>query len=148
MGDVENKKGTYNDDRDYTVLDIAREKHRAEVVSVLERFTDNPTLTGRKSGRNSTSQVFFLFPFSFLNKIETSLERFLGVQGGLSVCASTTPGTFTDSAEVTYLSLTDCGLTTVPDKIGLNFFFSFYFFSFDSDSLELQPPLSMWLNLT
>ena len=54
---------------------------------------------GRKSERNSTSQVFLLFPFSFsffifsfffflffVNQIETSLERFLGVQGGLSMC--------------------------------------------------------------
>ena len=68
------------------------------------------------------------FLFSFVNKIETSLERYLGVQGGLSVCASTVHETFTDPAEVTYLSLADCGLTTVPNKFGLDFL---PFFSFD-----------------
>ena len=49
-------------------------------------------------------------------KIETSLERFLGV--GLSLCASTVPETFIDPVEVTHLSLADGELTAVPEKIG------------------------------
>jgi len=96
---------------------------------------------------SSTGFLFFVLLFipQFLNEAlsvaETSLERFLGV-GSLSLCASTVPETFVDPAEVTYLSLADCGLTTVPEKIGLDFLLSF-FFSIDSDSLELQPLLSM-----
>ena len=43
------------------------------------------------------------------------------------MCAITAPETFTDPAEVTYLSLADCRLITLPDKIG---WFSPSFFPF------------------
>jgi len=46
LGDFQNKKGKcpWSDD-DYTALEIARDYKRTEVVSLLERFMANPTLT-------------------------------------------------------------------------------------------------------
>ena len=126
LGDISNKKGNWNG-KEYAALDIARERNKTEVVSLLERFMANPTLTRREIRKKLNFTGLSLFPFhfifvfififgsvclifhfSFVNKIETSLERFLGVQGGLSVCASSVPLTFTDPAEVTFLSLADC----------------------------------------
>jgi len=49
--------------------------------------------------------------------IDSDLEKYLGAQ--LSSCALSTPSTFANPAEVTSLSLADCRLTVVPDKIGL-----------------------------
>ena len=47
LGDIENKKvQELGGGEDYTALEIAREfKNKTEVVSVLERFIANPTLT-------------------------------------------------------------------------------------------------------
>ena len=42
LGDVKNKKGKWGG-KDYTALEIAREKNKTEVVSLLERFIANPT---------------------------------------------------------------------------------------------------------
>ena len=68
--------------------------------------------------------------FVLLQFLETSLGRFLGVDG-LSLCASTVPETFNDPAEVTYLSLADCALPGVPDKIGsVSSLFLFFFLLF------------------
>ena len=44
LGDIENKKGKVDYGNNYTVLEIARE-NKTEVVSVLERFLDNPAQT-------------------------------------------------------------------------------------------------------
>jgi len=46
LGDIKNKKGTcWGGNEYYTALEIARDFERTEVVSVLERFIDNPALT-------------------------------------------------------------------------------------------------------
>jgi len=45
IGDIKNKKGRKWDGTDYTPLEMAREYEMTEVVSVLEGFIDNPTLT-------------------------------------------------------------------------------------------------------
>jgi len=46
LGDIKNKKAKYFDDgNDYTALDIARWAERSQVVSLLERFIADPTLT-------------------------------------------------------------------------------------------------------
>ena len=46
LGDVMNKKGkSVQDYKDYTALEIAREKSKTEVVSLLERFITNPAQT-------------------------------------------------------------------------------------------------------
>jgi len=50
LGDIENKKGKNWDDREYTALEIARKNQRSEVVSVLEKFMTNPTLTRLELG--------------------------------------------------------------------------------------------------
>ena len=47
LGDIENKTGKNWDDegwKDYTALEIAREKNKTEVISLLERFLANPAL--------------------------------------------------------------------------------------------------------
>jgi len=44
LGDVKNKKGTWWD-VEYTTLDIARENHMDEVMSLLERFINDPAQT-------------------------------------------------------------------------------------------------------
>ena len=44
LGDVKNKKGKWGH-QDYTALEVAREYHNTEVVSLLERFLANPTQT-------------------------------------------------------------------------------------------------------
>ena len=46
LGDIENKKGNYwGDDKEYTALEIARERNKTKVVSLLERFMANPAHT-------------------------------------------------------------------------------------------------------
>ena len=46
LGDIENKKGKpWAGGKDYTALEIARERNKTEAVSVLERFLANPTQT-------------------------------------------------------------------------------------------------------
>ena len=45
LGDIENKIGKHCDGKNYTALEIARKHRRTKVVSVLERFLANPTLT-------------------------------------------------------------------------------------------------------
>ena len=46
LGDVENERGKeLHGGREFTALEIARDRHKTEVVSVLERFLANPALT-------------------------------------------------------------------------------------------------------
>ena len=45
LGNIKNKIGKYGDGKDYTALEIARSRGGTEVVSLLERFMANPTLT-------------------------------------------------------------------------------------------------------
>jgi len=47
LRDIGLTKGSY-EGKEYTALDIARERKRAEVMSVLERFTANPAQTRHK----------------------------------------------------------------------------------------------------
>ena len=63
LGDIRNKKGKF-DGKEYTALEIARERNKTESVSVLERFEAKPSLT-RQEIRNSTSQGLFCFHFHF-----------------------------------------------------------------------------------
>jgi len=51
---------------------------------------------------------------------ETWLESQLGMS--LSICSKCFPGETQDPTEITTLNLSDCGLTSLPDKIGLPFF--------------------------
>jgi len=44
LGDIENKKGKWFA-REYTALEIARERRNTEVVSLLEKFIANPSQT-------------------------------------------------------------------------------------------------------
>ena len=44
LGDL-NKKGRHWEGNDSTALEIAREKYRAAIVAILERFLANPQLT-------------------------------------------------------------------------------------------------------
>jgi len=71
---------------------------------------------------------------------------------GLPLFCKTIPVDAHNPAEITALILADCGLTTVPEGIGLTLFFSFSFsFIFYSlfSLLDLfQLPLSMSLSLT
>jgi len=67
-------------------------------------------------------------------EIEISLVRFFGE--ALPLCAYTVSETFTDPVEVTYWSMADCGLTTVPGKIGSTFLSFFLFFFEHSVSLS------------
>ena len=85
----------------------------------------------RKSDGDLRSKVCGWFLSVLLNllsfifgKVETLLENFFGI--GLPSCAFTLPETFHDPTEVVSLFFADCGLTTVPDKIG-SLFFSFFF---------------------
>jgi len=45
LGDINGKKGKHRDGREYTALEIARERNYTEAVSLLERFVANPALT-------------------------------------------------------------------------------------------------------
>jgi len=45
LGDIENKKGKHWDGKVYTALEIAKERKNPEVVTLLERFVDNPVQT-------------------------------------------------------------------------------------------------------
>ena len=99
LGDIKNKKGKYDDGKDYTILEIARKYKKREAEFLLQRFMGNPALTRQEIRKKLKFAGLLLFPFSFsffifsfffflffVNQIETSLERFLGVQGGLSMC--------------------------------------------------------------
>ena len=46
LGDIKNKKGKdWEDGEDYTALEIAEERNKTKVVSLLERFLTNPAQT-------------------------------------------------------------------------------------------------------
>ena len=136
LGDIMNKKGTYSwDGKYYTALEIARENQITDVVSLLGRFLASPALTRQEIRQklNFTGLSLFQFQFHFIsififvNKQKPRLRDYLELRVA-SLCASTVPETFTDPAEVTFLSLADCGLNTVPEKFGLIFFSFFCFF--------------------
>jgi len=64
LGDVKNKKGKW-DGRGYTTVEIAGVKQKSDVVSVLERFMDNPALTRQEVRKKLNFKGLLLFSFSF-----------------------------------------------------------------------------------
>ena len=66
LGDIENKTGKNWDDegwKDYTALEIAREKNKTEVISLLERFLANPAQTRHELRVKLSFRFFVLRPF-------------------------------------------------------------------------------------
>jgi len=70
LGDIKNKKGKYDDGKDYTVLEIARKYKKREAEFLLQRFMGNPALTRQEirkklnfTGLSSVSIFIFIFHF-------------------------------------------------------------------------------------
>ena len=77
----------------------------------------------RRCEDNSPAPIAFIFslPFIFFS-LESSIAKALG--SPFPIFALTLPMEFTELGEVTYLSLSHCQLTAIPEYIGLALFSS------------------------